>query len=389
MRHWKVTGFGLVAAVTVAGLAAGAGLRLPESVDSASPIDLSLKNEIQAAIDRGLDWLVANQKDNGAWSDENYPALTALPLWAFSCADYKNSITAVPKAVGFIKSNIQPDGGLYHPIPGRKGGGLSNYNTAICMTALYSTGDKSLTPVILNARRFIADHQCSGDDVYKGGFGYDKRNNRAYADLLNTYYSVGAMRMTQAAEEMRPKGEKRADIDWKSAEKFITQMQNKTDAGKDQAGGFFYKPGQSKAGTVTNEQGVVVFRSYGSMTYAGMLSLIYAGVDRSDPRVRSAYDWTVHHWSLDENPGMGAQGLYFFYNVLSRALNAYGVDLIKTDQGQYINWRKELARKIIEQQKIDADGRGYWMNDNGRFWERNPVLVTSYSILALEQILGK
>ena len=310
-------------------------------------------------------------------------------MWAFSGADYKNSIKVVPKAVGFIKTNVQSDGGIYHDIPGRKGGGLSNYNTAICMTALYSTGDRSLTPIILNARKFIADRQCSGDDVFKGGFGYDSKNNRAYADLLNTYYAAGAMRMTQAAEEMRPSGEKRVDIDWKATEKFVEQMQNKPDTGKEQAGGFFYMPGQSKAGTVTNADGRIVFRSYGSMTYAGMLSLIYAGVDRDDPRVRSAYDWAMRHWSLDENPGMGAQGLYFFYNVIARALNAYGVDLIKTSDGKYINWRKELARKIIESQTIGADGKGYWVNSNGRFWERNPVLTTSYCILALEQILGK
>jgi squalene-hopene/tetraprenyl-beta-curcumene cyclase len=206
---------------------------------------------------------------------------------------------------------------------------------------------------------------------------------------MNTLYSAEAMRLTQDVEDSRPSSEKKADVDWKATAEFVSKLQNKKDAGKDQAGGLFYMPGQSKAGTTTNANGVIVFRSYGSMTYAGMLALIYSHVDRDDPRVRSAYDWTCHHWTLDENPGMGAQGLFFFYNVLSRALNAYGVDIVTTSDGKHINWRKELARKIIAMQTIDADGKGFWVNKEGRFWERNPVLVTAYSILALQQILGK
>jgi squalene-hopene/tetraprenyl-beta-curcumene cyclase len=53
--------------------------------------------------------------------------------------------------------------------------------------------------------------------------------------------------------------------------------------------------------------------------------------------------------------------------------------------GTLLDWRAELARKLIAIQRIEPDsGHGYWLNDNGRFWENDPVLATAYCLLALE-----
>ncbi len=358
--------------------------------DNTSMLSVSLQHEVHAAIDRALDWLAANQKEDGSWSNGSFPALTALPTWAFARSNHAKKETVVPRAVGFMKSCVQDDGGIYREVAGRKGGGLSNYNTAICMTALHGTGDRSLTRIIQNARTFVAKGQHTGDDVYKGGFGYDKDTNRAYADLMNTLYATEAMRITQDVEDLRPADETKAQLDWQAAAKFIEKMQNKPAAGEEDAGGFFYKPGESKAGTTTNKAGVVVFRSYGSMTYAGLLALVYADVNRDDPRIRSAFDWSCKNWSLEENPGMGAEGLFFFFNVLSRSLSAYGAEVVPTADRKFVNWRKDVARRLIGMQKIDpATGHGYWLNEQGRFWEMDPVLVTAYSVLALEHIMGQ
>jgi squalene-hopene/tetraprenyl-beta-curcumene cyclase len=364
-------------------------VKLVTSQQPAGTLDLSLRNEVKAAINRGLDWLAAKQAKDGSWSNPDFPALTALPLWAFAKGSHPRKPEIVKKAVDFILSCVQTNGGIYRDVPGRKGGGLSNYNTAICMTALHALGDPKLTPVVQNARRFIAGAQHFGDDVYSGGFGYDRDTQRAYTDLLNTYYTIQAMRMTEGVEDLRPKTEKRVDIDWKETVKFIERMQNKPEAGADAAGGFYYNPTDPKAGTSTNKSGVVVFRSYGSITYAGLLALIYANVSRDDVRVRSAFDWAAKHWSLDENPGMGQQGLYFFYDVLTRSLATYGQDMVPLKDGTLLNWREAVARKVVSLQKIDsATGQGYWQNETGRYWENDPVLVTGYSLLALEMAAG-
>ena len=125
------------------------------------------------------------------------------------------------------------------------------------------------------------------------------------------------------------------------------------------------------------------------MTYVGMLALMYADVSRDDVRVKSAMDWASNHWTLDENPGMGDQGQFFFYNIISKCMNALNQETVGTKSGAVIKWREELAKKLISLQRTDPDGTGYWDNRNNRFWEADPVLVTAYSLLALELASGE
>jgi squalene-hopene/tetraprenyl-beta-curcumene cyclase len=244
----------------------------------------------------------------------------------------------------------------------------------------------ALNQPILNARTFVAKGQLFGDTVFAGGFGYDKNRNRDYTDLLNTYYSVQAMALTQGVEESRPKGEKKASVDWDGVRTYIEKMQNKPDTGEENAGGFFYKPGESKAG-ITNVNDKVVFRSYGSITYTGIMALIYSDVSRDDPRVISALDWASKHWSLEENPNMGNQGLFFFYNILSKSLNAANVNVITTSDKKHVAWRQQVAEKVVSTQKVE-NGKGYWLNDTGRFWENDKVLDTAYALLTLESVIN-
>lgn len=341
--------------------------------------------QAQAAVKRGLDWLQKSQGTNGSWSSPQFPALTALPLWAICGAGDAGRHAMADKATAFILTCVQTNGGIYIDIPDRLGGGLANYNTAICMTALHATGRKDLASVILNARTYVGNSQHFGDDVYSGGFGYDRATKRAYTDLDNTFYAVEAMRRTQDVEDVRPAGQKRVDVNWTAAVAYVSRLQNPAAAGTNEAGGFTYNPNDPKAGTITNAEGTVYLRSFGSITYVGLLALIYADVTRADPRVVSAVNFASRHWTLEENPGMGLQGLYFYYNVMGRALATAQIDAIPRAQGgDAIAWRDELVRKLVALQRPD----GSWGNANNRFWENDPVLATSYALLALEYAAG-
>ena len=96
-------------------------------------------------------------------------------------------------------------------------------------------------------------------------------------------------------------------------------------AGND--GGFIYSPsdgGASPAGEYTGADGKKFLRSYGSMTYAGLKSLIYAGLTKDDSRVKAAWEWISKNWTLDENPGFrlsdpatAASGMFYYYHTLS------------------------------------------------------------------------
>ncbi len=100
-------------------------------------LDKSTRNEVNAAIDRGLNWFAAQQKEDGSWSNGAFPALTALASQTFSLGKHPDKKKILKKARTFMLSKVQKDGGIYTNVKGAKGGGLSNYNTAICTTALF------------------------------------------------------------------------------------------------------------------------------------------------------------------------------------------------------------------------------------------------------------
>lgn len=331
---------------------------------------------LEAAVTNGVSFLLSQQASDGHWSDPQMPALTALPLWALAANEptLRHSSFHIPHSVltnaaAFVLSIQREDGGFYVPKPGRGGSGLGNYNTSVCLSALFDSG---LAPAgaLLKARTYIASSQLVGDDTMAGGFGYDKISRRRYADLSNTSYAMSAMAKTASLEELRTSG-KKADLDWDKAIAFVENLMKKE--GPD-AGGAAYNERTPQAGTVTNGQGRVHLRAYGSMTYAAVLSMCSAKLTKGDPRVRQSLEYLTKNWSVEENPGMGNQGLYYFYDIMARALAAAEVD----DVGGH-RWKEELAARLVALQKPD----GSWSNDNNRFWEADPVLCTSFALLVL------
>jgi squalene-hopene/tetraprenyl-beta-curcumene cyclase len=150
-------------------------------------------------------------------------------------------------------------------------------------------------------------------------------------------------------------------------------------ASKIDDGGFYYTiaaGGSSQAGA-TADGGL---RSYGSMTYAGLKSMIYCGVGPQDPRVEAATKWIKDHYTLAENPGMGADGLYYYLHTFAKALDAVGSDELVDADGKSHDWRADLAAQLIKLQKED----GSWANSSERWLEADPHLVTAYSLLALD-----
>src|SRR5690606_7279139 len=147
-------------------------------------------------------------------------------------------------------------------------------------------------------------------------------------------------------------------------------------------GGFVYNPSESKAPEDKLPDGRTALRSYGSMSYAGLLSMIYAKLSPDDVRVKAVKEWLGRNYTLEENPGLGAEGLYYYYQTMSKALSAAGIDKLELENGKTADWRSDLATSLLRKQRED----GSWANQNGRWMESNPVLVTAYCVMALEQV---
>ena len=339
---------------------------------AAETMDPQLKEKARRAIDAGLHYLRGAQAENGSMSGS--VGITALSLRAFleSHRGYNEADGAfVSKQVDYLLSKVNEDGSICETLQNR------SYNTAVALTALAATKNPKYSNVIEGGQKFLRGEQIDEKEGYKpehryyGGIGYggDER-----PDLSNLYLAIEGLKATATD----PK-----DPVWQKALVFVNRSQNRSEsndqpwAGND--GGFIYMPGWNPpefgGGTA----------SYGGMTAAGLIGLLFAGVDRGDPRIQAAYKWMTSNYTLETNPGTDAKhGLFYFYNAFAKVMAAYGDDTFTDGKGQVHNWRNELAQKLISLQAAD----GSWVNpDSNKWWENNPHLVTAWTVIALEQIV--
>ncbi len=362
-----------------------------------SGLDESVLKEAMRCLDLGQRWLTEHQSEDGSWSAPQYPALTGLAVITLCLDARRGGEESLPPSVGrgvaYILRCVREDGGIY--ISSEDGGGLPFYNTAICLTALSMVDENRYRDVIREAGRMLAASQHTGRDIFYGGFGYDLEADRAYADLSNTYIVLEAMRMAEQTVLQDEQEEvQQVALNWDAALTFLSRVQNLPESNdqpwaqsprEEDLGGFVYHPDESKAGEERRPDGSRMLHSYGSMSYAGLLSFIYAGVGKDDPRVVAAVDWIRGHYTVDENPGIGLEGLYYSYHTMAKALSHWGESPLKLVDGRSVWWRSDLTKQLITLQRIDPEsGLGYWVNDNGRWWENDPVLATTYALMALE-----
>ncbi len=345
--------------------------------------------DVKLLLDRGVAFLLKRQTPEGSFQGKyDPPAITALALRALAGQG------GVDKAVldkGYAKllSFQLENGGIYKDL-------LASYNTAIAISALAAAENTEYRPRIEKALDYLKSLQwrqginglpggeqvASDANANYGGWGYGKKGR---ADGSNTQLVLDAL---------HDAGVEKSDPAYQAALKFVSRMQNQSEtndqpwSGDD--GGFIYTPannGETNAGEYQGADGKRMLRSYGSMTYAGLKSMIYAGLSKDDPRVKAAWRWISHNWTLDENPGIAAgnpadakNGLYYYYYTMARALRAYGEPVIVDQNGVAHDWRLELIEAMSRLQNAD----GSW-NGEKRWMEDHPTLVTSYILLALQE----
>jgi squalene-hopene/tetraprenyl-beta-curcumene cyclase len=347
---------------------------------------LSLKLEMQQTIKKGNTYLLSKQHAEGYWGNPELPAFTALTLRSLlsdPSLDLKKPLPEnYTRGLTWLIAQQQENGGIYSI-------GLATYNTASSIMALMAADPVKYKMSILKARAFLVNQQTDWgvkgklDSEFDGGIGYGGSYN--HSDLSNTHLALEALYHTRtlatdAGEKKQP------ELDWAAALEFVTKCQNLQETNKgDKAGndgGFVYFPGNSKAGEDVGEDGKIALRSYGSMSYAGLLSLVYSDLTADDPRVKTVITWLSKNFTLKENPGLGNQGLFYYYHVMAKTLAAAHLPTLDGPGGKKIDWRSELSTKVLSSQRED----GSWINEISRWMENEPILVTCYAVMTLEQI---
>lgn len=358
-------------------------------------LDKKTRAKCQEALAEGAKYLIESQNQDGSWGDFKHPALSglaAMGMHKVSGVENDKRDDAVEKAMDYVIKYVsfpkegKPKGGKYYP----------NYTAAIALLAMTTIDNPDYIPHMKRARQYLQDLQFKDKNTLDyGGIGYGKTKR---ADLSNSSWALQAMHFTDHLDKEPHSDSKQereeAKKTYKRMRSFLTKAQNLPETNdepyvsehEDDLGGFVYRPNESKAGEremEAAEQNKLI--SSGSMTYAGLLSMIYSKFDIDDIRVRAALDYSRRHYTVEENPGMGRGGYYYYLHIMSKALDAFGKTYLKLEDGTRKNWRKDIAQKLLEQQQEN----GSWQNENGRFMESLPSLVTSYNLVTLKILLGE
>jgi len=361
-----------------------------------SPSNLSLLKETKHSLKMGSEYLLKSQLPNGSWKD--HPAITALVLYSFLLSPMYNPDTnsekAIQKGFEYLETLVKPDGGIYHEE-------YRNYVTAVCLMAFTESKQGKYKTIIENAKNFLIKFQVDeGEGIekshrYYGGIGYGGDDR---PDLSNTQLALDAIKaaedyearysqITSGGSDQIEKEETEMGLHWKKALVFLARCQNVKAVNdmpyaKDN-GGFIYETGTYKEGRS---------HSYGSMTYAGVKSLLYARVAKDDIRVKRAVEWIRDHYTLDENPGFaegGQTALYYYYKTFAKGLDALGEDVIVDSSGNKHLWREDMIKKLLSLQYEE----GYWVHTHARYMHNVKDLVTAYAIIsmkyALKEMTGK
>lgn len=332
----------------------------------------------QAMIDRAVGFLRNSQAEDGSFSSQGGPGVTGLVVASALSVGVPASDPLVAKGMAYIVATRREDGGLY-----AKGSRHANYETCLAMMALdRANSDGKYDAMIEGAQRFVKSAQWDEGEGLKpedpafGGAGYGSKSR---PDLSNTSFFIDALRSTGVPED---------DPAIARALAFVNRCQNLESPANDTPfapllndGGFYYTPAAGGDSMAGKDEATGGLRSYASMTYAGLKSMIYAGVSKEDYRVKAAQKFLSRNYSVSMNPGMGAAGLYYYLHTMAKALDMIGEPVFDTEQGKKA-WKQDILSQLQSTQKED----GSWTNPEARWMEGDPNLVTGYALLTLSYL---
>jgi len=345
------------------------------SKESANQLDDS------AGVQRAaIAFLRQSQAADGSFSSQAGPGVTGLVAAALLSVGVPSEDPVVSKSIDFILNTRRDNGGLY-----AEGSRHANYETCLAMMALSkANADGKFNEILQSAQKFVKREQwdegegINPKDPAFGGAGYGSKSR---PDLSNTAFFIEALRTTGVAQD---------DPAIQRALAFVNRCQNLESPANDTPfasklndGGFYYTPANGGDSMAGKDEATGGLRSYASMTYAGLKSMLYAGVSQEDYRVKAALKYLSKNYSVTSNPGMGAAGHYYYLQTMSKALSVAGVTNFNSESGKRA-WKSDVLDQLKKTQKVD----GSWTNPEPRWMEGDPNLVTAYALLTLSHLKG-
>ena len=281
-----------------------------EGPRTSGPVSVSLQNEINAAIDRGREWLVAQQNADGSWGSNTCVRLTSLATLA-------------------LAHNASPDEKL---AVGKAGKWLLSPATTNTPTAF--------APETMAWRELAMQVAAPADPKRTANLLWRLRSRSA----TNGFTSFAVLLIREAVAPMN------FIYPWIQADT------NSPPAFRIQTDCILHMP----AGGVTPTPGA------------------------TNALVQLASLWSAQAIPLCSNASTTRQ-----YWILARFINRAGGGALADAQGHVVDWRNDLAMKLVSSQTIDTKGHGgYWpvINRPAASPTYDPIEETAFALLALDEL---
>jgi hypothetical protein len=337
----------------------------------------------QPPLRKAAVWLWSRQETDGGWHSHTYGLLRSgqslTPFVLGALLEVPEDVYPLPRAgleraLAFVRAHTLPSGAL--GLADRDIPDYPNYATALAVSAIgrakLAGWQQQIAPMVawLRTQQFTEQNGWHPADPAYGawGMGGDRRTppDTGHVDLSMTHYVLDALHAAGAPG---------SDPAFAAARVFVERCQNFDPQHPDDAdGGFFFSTTEFD----TNKAGHdgTHFRSYGTTTADGILSLLATGHALTDTRVMAARRWlSAHHRDMGVPGFVGEayqrwpQGLAFYYSAAgTRAFRELSVD---------------PGAAVFEGLRRTQHADGSWANPENLVKEDDPLIATPFAIRAL------
>jgi hypothetical protein len=297
-------------------------------------------------VQRGIEWILAMQDEDGAWRGREIavlrpgPAMTAFVLYTLTRRPHVQFSDRLERAARYLES--QTDETDY-----------PNYTKSLTVLSFVALDRKNPVPRLVDALKRAQLDESEGwspSDPEYGGWAFGGPSQpKPHAHRLDISMTRFALEALAAA------GVPADDPVWARARRFLESCQNPD-------GGFIFTPlsGQNKAGERL---------SYGSATADGLLALQFA--QGAPERIESARGWIQKNFRADQCPGFPPD----HPRNWSDGLLGYWLAAASRN----VDRKPAIKEALLDRQKPD----GSWVNPSDLMLENEPLLATTLAVLAL------
>lgn len=315
------------------------------------------EKRVREAIERGKQYLIQQQGDNGSWSLDYTVGKTSLAVMTLINCGMTLEDEPIQRGLKFLRTVRDPD---------------MTYEISLQIMALAAAkdGNRDASKILALSTKLASLQKKVGKGA--GGWSYTIASGRGggIPDRSNSQFAVLALREAQYAN---------IGVDreiWELIRNYWTDEQSAD-------GGWHYQ-GMNTTST-------------GSMTVAGVTTqVIVETMLRDEPdenadgspnccgqpvendSLERGIKWLERHFSVGHNPGMGGSATLYYLYGLERAGRLSGRRFFGSH-----DWYREGAEFLIQ---IQSERDGSWIG--GGISEREEVVATSFALLFLSKGLA-